>query len=74
MENTSDQHSSNTLSKMGKGHIPDTICTTCQNALWYITKPDGKQHFPPVKPLRVFCKLMHAKIEDDLTACDGNPV
>jgi hypothetical protein len=72
MENTSAKYISNTLSTMP--NVPDTICANCQNALWYYIKPSGNFHPGQPKLLKVFCKVMNKQIDDDLTACDGNPV
>jgi hypothetical protein len=71
MEITSDMYSSTTLATMDQQNVPKTICATCQNAFWYtmIQLPHALAPRP-----KVFCKIMKKDIEDDLTACDGNPV
>lgn len=43
---------------------PNTICANCPNALWHVTDRDD---------LRVFCRLMHVLMDEQLKQCDGNP-
>ncbi|EIM63794.1 hypothetical protein [Desulfobacter postgatei] len=43
-------------------HSPKTIYANCPNAVWHITEQDK---------LRIFCRLMHALIDESLKACDG---
>lgn len=45
--------------------LPETACVGCPNAVWHIALKGRKEH------LRVFCRLMHALIDDLLTSCDG---
>ena len=64
-DTTSDIPRSRTLEQLAPGHYPDTVCTSCPNAVWHAYK--GK-----TKPLP-YCLVMHTVIDADLTACDGNP-
>lgn len=44
--------------------LPETACVGCPNAVWHLLK--GKK-----EELRIFCLLMHALIDEPLSACDG---
>ena len=46
---------------------PKTVCVSCPNAIWQITAAGKAQE------IRVYCRLMHAIIDTNMEACDGNP-
>ena len=46
------------------GILPETACASCPNAIWQKTNKDE---------IRVWCKLMFAMVDVQLTSCDGNP-
>lgn len=66
MSETAPKHTSLTLSGMVQENaIPKTVCVDCPNAVWHMTA-DGKK-----ENLRIFCRLMHALIDDRMAECDG---
>ena len=48
--------------------LPETACAGCPNAVWHLILKGKKEE------LRVFCLLMHALIDEPLTACDGTQI
>jgi len=61
---TSDTHQQKSHTLATLPGSPKTVCSTCPNALRTITQAGD---------LRVYCRLMHMRIDEDLKACDGNP-
>ena len=50
---------------------PKTVCVDCQNAVWQSPTPALKG----APTVRVYCRLMHALVDENLTSCDGqNPM
>lgn len=47
--------------------LPKTVCADCQNAVWQSPTPAAKG----VPTARVYCRLMHALVDETLTVCDG---
>ena len=39
------------------------------NAVWHLTRSENKK-----EKLRIFCLLMHALIDEPLTACEGTKI
>jgi len=56
---------SRTLLRMEQN--PDTVCAACPNAIWQSLLHKGK---PTV---RVYCRLMHVLVDQELSDCDGFP-
>ena len=48
--------------------LPETVCVGCPNAIWQLALHGKKEH------LQVFCLLMHALIDELMTACDGTQI
>ncbi len=48
--------------------LPETACADCPNAIWHLILKGKKEE------LRVFCLLMHALIDEPLSACDGTQI
>ncbi|GAB1255395.1 hypothetical protein Defa_28820 [Desulfovibrio sp. TH_2024_36128] len=48
--------------------LPETACVSCPNAVWHLILKGKKEE------LRAFCLLMHALIDEPLTACDGTQI
>lgn len=42
---------------------PNSVCTHCRSAVWHITEAQN---------LRVYCRLMHSLVDENLIACDGS--
>ena len=62
---TQQKPKSRTLLRLEKA--PETVCAVCPNALWHTVKKANK----PVA--RVYCNLMSALIDEQLSDCDGLP-
>lgn len=45
-----------------QGETPQTACANCQNAVW---------HHLVQGDLRLYCRVMHVLIDEQLTECDG---
>ena len=65
--NTSER--SFTLSRLGLS--PSTACAACRHAIWQgIPAAEGGVDIT----VRIYCRLMHVLIEDDLELCDGQAI
>ena len=56
------------LTLAGLETLPKTACVGCPNAVWHMVR-DGKKD-----NLQVFCRLMHALIDQPMTVCDGTEI